>query len=585
MTTTAEPTVQFLNTIELESVEASKIEKVSLYSGRAEVTRSYKLDIKTGQNQVKITGLPRVLDDDSLRVEGRGAATIQGVTIVNKTTPPPATTSEALQALEKSKQVTDRALNRCKKAIASLESYLATLKADEVGGVAAWDLLDGYEAQGEKLDARLLTLEAEAKKINEDIQKEKKSLVAGYKVDDKLTKIATIDLFADVEASVTLVLIYAVYQANWDAVYDIRVQMDATKEPVQLVYKAAITQTTGESWNDISLTLETVTPTFGVELPDLQPWRISARRPPAGAVKSKTLFGSVSRGGGGAPVPNDDSDEDMGFALESMEIAVSSSMVRRQTVVTNKGNLSTSFQVPGLVTVPSSSDSQSVTIVQLGLEATMHWLTIPRAEAKVHLKAKIKNASEFPLLPGTASIYVDGSFISKTQVPASNPQESFDCPLGPDPSVRVTYHPLSKKLTESGFYSKHFSRLFTQQITIHNTKTTAINDLTIIDHIPVSEDSDITVKLVEPGLTPPPNPPSLVSSKSTLGKVEKPPTVTVSKGVTANWDGADDPECDVRALGRYGRIAWKCAIPEQGKTNVNLVWEVNTASKLPITGL
>ncbi|KAJ8497000.1 hypothetical protein ONZ45_g12224 [Pleurotus djamor] len=567
MTTTTTSTI-----IELISVEASSIDKVSLYSGRAEVTRSYQVDIKEGQNQVKISGLPAVLDDDTLRVEGRGAATIQGVTITNKPPPPPPATSATLEALRESKAEKERALERCQKAITSLESYLSSIKSNQVTGAAAWELLDGYETQGEKLDARFLQLEEEIKKVNENIEAEAKALGSTDKGDDKLTKVATIDLFAEAEANVTLILTYAVTDANWEAVYDIRVETTEANQPVELTYKAAITQTTGEDWNDVSLTLETVTPTFGLELPTLEPWTIWTRKTHLLTMDEEGVMElAVSRAKRirfraslrASKMPTTHYVQDMDY---------------REAEVASQGSLSTTFSVPGFVSVPSREESQSVTIVQLGLGATMHWLTIPRAEAKVHLKAKIKNDSEFPLLPGTASVYVDGSFVSKTQVPASNPQETFDCPLGPDPSIRVKYHPLSKKLTQSGFYTKQASRVYTQQITIHNTKTIPVNDLTMIDHIPISEDSQITVKLIEPALT---IPTQLNPSKA----VEAPPSISVSKGVTVNWDGADDPEGDMSALGRYGRIAWKCAIPEQGKVNLNLVWEVNTTAKVTIHGL
>jgi hypothetical protein len=40
---------------------------VTLYPSRAEVTRRYTLSVKTGLNQVKIGGLPRVFDTHSLR--------------------------------------------------------------------------------------------------------------------------------------------------------------------------------------------------------------------------------------------------------------------------------------------------------------------------------------------------------------------------------------------------------------------------------------------------------------------------------------------------------------------------------------
>ncbi|TFK38950.1 hypothetical protein BDQ12DRAFT_745588, partial [Crucibulum laeve] len=78
-----------------------------------------------------------------------------------------------------------------------------------------------------------------------------------------------------------------------------------------------------------------------------------------------------------------------------------------------------------------------------------------------------KNASEHTLLPGTASVYIDGSFISSSHVPSVILDESFDCPLwyypspipisNDDPSVRLAYHLRIKKVSQSGFYTKPMS--------------------------------------------------------------------------------------------------------------------------------
>ena len=51
----------------LESAQASKITSVSLYSGRAEITRSFKLAVAEGQNQISIRGLPDRPQKDSVR--------------------------------------------------------------------------------------------------------------------------------------------------------------------------------------------------------------------------------------------------------------------------------------------------------------------------------------------------------------------------------------------------------------------------------------------------------------------------------------------------------------------------------------
>jgi hypothetical protein len=63
----APPAFEPVGAIELNSVQDSKIIGVSVYAGRAEITRLFRFKVQTGQNQVVINGLPSVLDRDSLR--------------------------------------------------------------------------------------------------------------------------------------------------------------------------------------------------------------------------------------------------------------------------------------------------------------------------------------------------------------------------------------------------------------------------------------------------------------------------------------------------------------------------------------
>lgn len=61
------PAFEPLNIVDLVSVNDSTIVNVSVYSGRAEITRLFRFTAKTGQNQINIRGLPVVLDQQSLR--------------------------------------------------------------------------------------------------------------------------------------------------------------------------------------------------------------------------------------------------------------------------------------------------------------------------------------------------------------------------------------------------------------------------------------------------------------------------------------------------------------------------------------
>ncbi|KAG6872123.1 hypothetical protein C0995_012777 [Termitomyces sp. Mi166 len=580
------PSFQSVNSIELVSTENSKITAVSVYSGRAEITRVFNFEVKTGQNQVTIDGLPNVLDQDSLRVEGRGAATIHDVTVSNINPQQTPETSSTITELTSKKEKTTKALERCRKAISSLESYLGTMdvKTIDVGQVR--QVVKEYDTTAEELDNRVLELEGQLKEIQKELEKERASLNSGPKPNDELRKRAVIGVFADVEGEVEIILVYAVHRASWTAGYDVRVNTHTYEEPVTLIYKASITQKTGEDWTDIPLTLETATPTFGINVPKLDSWNLSIYKPiprpppvPILAVPAQLRMKTPVL----ASVMSRDSEFD---DVEGDEMSH-----RGFDVVTSKGkgNVSATFQVPGLITIPSDGAAHNVTIVKLSLGAVMSWVCVPKKDVKTHLSAKIKNASQYTLLRGKGSIYVDGSFISRSDVPAVSPEESFDCPLGLDPSIRITYHPLSKKQSESGFYSKTTTHVYTQTITVHNTKSTAVERVRISDQIPVSEDAQIQVKLLSPAL---PLPLALTHNAKDKDKVqdkdqraEKTKRVAVSRGVSAMWEGADESEDGGEVVGRNGKFCWVVGLPGQAKVNLVLQYEVVVPAGTNVVGL
>lgn len=151
-----------------------------------------------------------------------------------------------------------------------------------------------------------------------------------------------------------------------------------------------------------------------------------------------------------------------------------------------------------------------------------------------------------------------------------------------DPSIRVTYHPLVKKVSHTGFYSKISNHVFSQRITVFNTKSTPINNFKVIDQMPVSENSHINVKLVSPGLS---IPDYTNSGANNGGELKAPPPVKVSDGVLAQWEGADEQGFDIEALGKDGKFNWVCSVPSQGKINLLLSWEVTAPLRTDIVGL
>ncbi|KAF8335550.1 hypothetical protein F5887DRAFT_989185 [Amanita rubescens] len=559
----------FAHTIDLTTAD-SKITAVSVYTDRAEVTRCLRIQLRPGQNHVKNPPL-----------EGRGPAMIHDVVVILEPVPPKIETSPDLDALVTRREHTTKELERCKTLRDAIGTYLATLHVQHVSVNQLEETVQGCDLAAGKLDDKAINLEKELKLIDEQIKEERQKDNA--KQNDKLRflrKAVSLSLFAQKECIAEVVLTYAVANASWSAQYDVRVDTLAKESPVTLIYKAAVTQNTAEDWEDVPLRLETATPTYQVGLPSLSPWTLSIYHPmppPPGAtraIRSRSAIPPMKM------MRKSVASTIEGVDVDAYEASALLDMLPRGATVTSKGNVSATFDVPGIITIPSDGAAHNVNIIKLNLEAIMSWVAVPKYDARTRLNAKIKNASEYTLLSGIGSIYVDGSFISKSNIPAVSPGESFDCALGLDPAIRIMYHPLSKKTAKSGFYTKTSVTSYTQRISVHNTKSITITDLLIMDQIPVSTDEKIVVKLFTPSL------PTIQGNGSTKGEKSANNAgakVKVAQGVVAQWgDGTEDAaavEDGETAVGRDGKLSWVCDVSPQGKIGLALQWEVTAPAQ------
>ena len=216
------------NTIKLASVKDSKIIGVSVYSGRAEITRLFKFSVKPGVNQVIVLGLPTVLDKDSFRrafvsfvcedeltvvfnrVEGRGTATIHDVTVSDIVPPPAPTTSPTLTSLLAKQKQTEKTLARALNSLASLQTYLQSVNTAHVDVSKLGDLVHHYDVTAEQLDDKVTKLQEELEELKAAIKTEREKL-SGPTENPKLGLKATVAVFADFEGDVKIALIYGAH--------------------------------------------------------------------------------------------------------------------------------------------------------------------------------------------------------------------------------------------------------------------------------------------------------------------------------------------------------------------------------------
>ena len=310
-------------------------------------------------------------------------------------------------------------MERAKKRLGTLNSYLDRVNTEHTHASDLRGILDLYEEEAGKLQGRMTEIQSELELVTKSEQEETKAHPPTY---GRWVYGATIGLFVPEAATLQLILTYglcstlfsltslkltaftAVYSASWSALYDVRVSMNKTNKPVELVYKAAITQSTGECWDDVPIILETATPTDNVTVPKLDPWRVSVYAPPPPRPAPAPVVNRHPMRKAKAMINyegEEQSDDDM--ALELFDEPVIqyaqglSSMAVASTAVVSQGNITATFRVPGRTTVPSDGALHSVTIAKLDLDAVVEWVAVPKKDPRTHLKVKRLLRSTYPL--------------------------------------------------------------------------------------------------------------------------------------------------------------------------------------------
>lgn len=65
------------------------------------------------------------------------------------------------------------------------------------------------------------------------------------------------------------------------------------------------------------------------------------------------------------------------FAIDNIQ--------HQETRAISTGNITTTFGVPGKISIPSDGATHNVTVAQMKLNGKMCWVTVPKQEAKAHL--------------------------------------------------------------------------------------------------------------------------------------------------------------------------------------------------------
>ncbi|OUL34554.1 mucoidy inhibitor MuiA family protein [Nostoc sp. 106C] len=484
----------------LRKTVQSQIVAVTVYSDKALVTRRGIVSLTGQEQELVITSLPMTLETDSVRVGGTGTVGVRLLGVSSDrtyTTEPVAERVAQLTRQIQQLEAEQRHLQAQIDALALQSSFIAGLreKTEEPfshslarKNLSLSETLDFLnflgsqyseyaiasgecKSQQEELEKQLQVLRASLQKIQTPHPKESLSLIVAVEVVGA----------GDFE----LELSYVVNRASWTPLYDLR--FGNTSNIVNLSYLAEVTQSTGEDWIGVALTLSTAKPGLGTLPPKPEPWYINTISPTVQFARRRGTQKMPMMAAQSAPAGAMNEEED--------EVA-QDSLIEAETVVaevSKEGSVVT-FKLNGGGNIPSDGAPHKTTIFNDDYPSSCDYVAMPRLVSFAYLQAKVKNSlNGATFLPGKANIFRDNIFVGTTNLENIAPGQEFKINLGIDEGLKIerdlVERQVDKKLMSNQRRITYGYRLIITNLLDRETH------LTLTEQLPVSRNEQIKVRL------------------------------------------------------------------------------------------
>ncbi|MCA9979943.1 MAG: mucoidy inhibitor MuiA family protein [Anaerolineales bacterium] len=480
----------------MEYPVATQITAVTVYPDRARITAVGETELEPGQHQLLFDELPLTLNQDSIRVAGKGTAQVRisSVDVIQRHYEE--TPAADVRALEEAiEQVADElaAWQDKDNTLQTHANYVAGLwqQTEQFAKGLSLGLAD-VSQQGELL-AFLRAQDDEIKQSRREITREIRGLKRRQtKLQAELKQKqatrprqrfqARVEISARTAGTFQPQLTYVVNNAGWQPLYDLRLD----KQGVRLTYIAQITQRSGQDWQGAALTVSTARPALNQRLPDLHPWFVDVMPPRPPRPEPRVRAAMMMKAEAGAEMMADSMPEPVAMAAPVMEAEVAVATAERSgTAVT--------FRVGGGSDIPSDGRPHKTTIAEFDLEPELDYIAVPKHTDAVYRRVKVTNVSESPLLAGAANLFADAEYIGQTQIGYTAVGEEVELLLGVEERITIQRE-LKRRDVDKTFMRDKRRIQFGYEIEVENLLAEAVK-VTVRDHFPKSRHEQIKVEL------------------------------------------------------------------------------------------
>jgi uncharacterized protein (TIGR02231 family) len=480
----------------------AKTQGATVYFSGAELQHSAQLNLPVGNSEIVIKNVADYINESTLQIKAPKSVTVMSVQFT-KNYISEYEIDESNPAIKKVRDSIEIVKKEIKKVQIQIYTHQQTIglldNNQQVGGANSglntaelMKMVEYYKAKRIELDNQIEVFKEKETKWNKTLANLNARLQLNTAKEEKMSKgKLVVQVLNEVAGTVTLNFSYITNSAGWKPMYDLRA--NSIKDPIQLLYKAQVWQTTGIDWKKIKMSLSSGNPNQSNEAPLQQAWFLRYQEFRNGDKNQESLGTSNDfnyyRGNLYTKLRGNkyiDTTE-VSYGYESID----------DYVQISESQLNVTFDIDIPYDVLSNGKMHSVSLKEIQIPATYKFYSAPRLEKEAYLLAKIDNYGQYNLLPGEANIVFEEMNVGKTFINPEQTGDTLSLSMGRDKKISIKRE---KVVDKSGtkFLSSYKEQTFTYDITIRNNKKEEIN-LTLKDQHPLSSDKDITIELLEDG--------------------------------------------------------------------------------------
>lgn len=480
------------------------IKEVTVYRSGAKVSSVATVKLAAGKSEIIFENLSPYFNPNSLQVKIKGGATLIAA-IFQVKTPGPAPENPLAPILRDSLTLLGDEFTRIRdeREVLGNEQAMIQKKMEQIGTTTDGpnsartltvtelrELSAFYRQRLLEIKNLLLTLTVKERKTNELYQRIQLDLQKIQPNTSNSTGEIVLKIEADAAQTAEITCTYLVTQAYWAPLYDLR--SEGLGKPLRLVYKANVRNQSGFDWKGVKLQLSTANPLANNDRPILMPVFVDFR--PVYAYQQQEMNRKDMNTYNMVQAPASSAPRDLARGAGGELEALADDILFQPGAPETGEDLIANFDLPKPQDILANGEDNIVTVDEQDIPADYEYHAVPKLECAVFLLAKITDYGRYNLLPGTANIFYQDTYVGQTLVNPNTVADTLLLSLGRDEQITVK-RVQPKDFTERRkVFSNTIKETYTYEIALKNNKSVPVR-IEILDQVPVSKQKDIVVEL------------------------------------------------------------------------------------------